>query len=225
MSEAEVGQGEAEVGQGEAEVGHSSRPLVALRAGDLDAFSDWLHSVRFATTAEATAALRSVAGSIVAEGLNAGFAPTATVDEITTILVGRSGIPVSLEATSISRSEGPLGPSSRSEGPLGPATHPHGWQSRRAMVESGALDEAAVRRELAETYDEIARLRAERDLLEARVDELAGARVLADQLAAELERDEWIRARLRRLKATRPVRGLIYVRRKVRSRTSSAASR
>ena len=93
------------------------------------------------------------------------------------------------------------------------------------MVESGALDEAAVRRELAETYDEIARLRAERDRLEARVDELAGARVLADQLAAELERDEWIRARLRRLKATRPVRGLIYVRRKVRSRTNSAASR
>jgi len=93
------------------------------------------------------------------------------------------------------------------------------------MVESGALDEAAVRRELAKTYDEIARLRAERDLLEARVDELAGARVLADELAAELERDEWIRARLRRLKATRPVRGLIYVRRKVRSRTSSAANR
>ena len=190
----------------EAEVGHSGGPLVALRAGDIDAFSDWLHSVRFSTTAEATAALRSVAGSIVAEGLDAGFAPTATVDEITTILAGRCGI-------------------SRSEEPLGTATGADGSQSRRVMVESGALDEAAVRRELAETYDEIARLRAERDLLEARVDELAGARVLADQLAAELERDEWIRARLRRLKATRPVRGLIYVRRKVRSRTSSAASR
>jgi hypothetical protein len=215
MSEAEVGQGEAEVGQGEADVGPGDIPLVALRAGDLDAFSDWLHSVRFATAAEATLAMRSVAGSIVAEGLNAGFSPTATVHEITAILLGRCGIPVSAAALA-TRSEGPLGP---------PDGQQHGSQSRRAMVESGALDEAAVRRELVEAYDEIARLRAQRDLLEARADELAGARVLADQLAAELERDEWIRARLRRLKATRPVRGLVYVRRKVRSRTSSAASR
>ena len=190
----------------EAEVGQSGTPLVALRAGDLDAFSDWLHSVRFATAAEATAALRSVAGSIVTEGLDAGFVPTATVDEITTILAGRCGIPVSPTAL-VARADG------------------LGSRSRRAMVESGALDEAAVRRELTKAYDEIAHLRAERDLLEARVDELAGARVLADQLAAELERDEWIRARLRRLKETRPVRGLLYVRRKVQSRTRSAASR
>ena len=214
MSEAEVGQSGAEMGQSGAEVGQGHTALVALRAGDLDAFSDWLHSARFASTAAAAATLRSVAGSIVTEGLAAGFAPTATVDEITTILVGRCGIPVS-----------PAAPISRSEGPLEPATGSEGSQSRRAMVESGALDEAAVRRELSATYDEIARLRAERDLLETRVDELAGARVLADQLAAELERDEWIRARLRRLKATRPVRGLIYVRRKIQSRTNSAANR
>jgi len=201
MSEAEVGQGEAEVGQGEAEGGQSEAALVALRAGDLDAFTDWLHSARFATTAAATATLRSVAGSIVTEGLAAGFAPTATVDQITATLCARRGIP------------------------LQPVTAANGSQSRRAMVESGALDEAAVRRELSATYDEIARLRAERDLLETRVDELAGARVLADQLAAELERDEWIRARLRRLKATRPVRGLIYVRRKIQSRTNSSANR
>ena len=224
MSEAEVGQGEAEVGQGEAEVGQGDTPLVALRAGDLDAFTDWLHSVRFATAAEATAALRSVARSIVAEGLPAGFAPTATVDEITAILLGRCGIPV-IPGALVTRSEGPLGPVTRSQGPLGPVRGSDGAQSRRAMVESGALDEAAVRRELAKAYDEIALLRAERDLLEARVDELAGARLLADQLAAELERDEWIRARLRRLKETRPVRGLLYVRRTVHSRTRSAASR
>ena len=93
------------------------------------------------------------------------------------------------------------------------------------MVESGALDDTSLRRELSAAYDEIARLRAERNTLEARVDELAGARVLADQLAAELERDEWIRARLRRVKATRPVRGLVYARRWLRSRTSSAATR
>jgi hypothetical protein len=184
-----------------AEVGHA---LVVLRAGDLDAFSDWLHEVRFATTADATAALRSLAEAIVAEGLPAGFAPTATVDEITTTLVVRCGIPVSPAAT---------------------PSHPHGQQSRLSLVESGAVDDASVRVELSAAHDEIVRLRAERDMLEARVDELAGARVLADQLAAELERDEWIRARLRRLKATRPVRGLLYARRRLRSRTSSATTR
>ncbi|HUP74417.1 MAG TPA: hypothetical protein VM282_15345 [Acidimicrobiales bacterium] len=183
------------------EVGHA---LVVLRAGDLDAFSDWLHGVRFATEAGATAALRSLAEAIVAEGLPAGFAPTATVGEITTILMGRCGIPVS---------------------PAAIESHSHGQQSRRSLVESGALDDTSVRLELSAAYDEIARLRTERDVLEARVDELAGARVLADKLAAELERDEWIRARLRRLKATRPVRGLLYARRRLRSRTSSAATR
>jgi hypothetical protein len=215
MSEAEVGQSEAEVGQGEAEVGQGDTALAALRAGDLDAFSDWLHDARFATTTAATATLHALAGAIVAEGLEAGFAPTATVDEITAILMGRCGLPVSPTAL-ISRSEGPLGPVEATS---------DGSQSRRALVESGVLDGAAVQRELSAAYDEIAHLRAERDALEVRVDELAGARVLADQLAAELERDEWIRARLRRLKDTRPVRGLLYVRRKVQSRTSSAASR
>jgi hypothetical protein len=178
--------------------------LAALRADDLDSFSDWLHAVRFATAAAAGDALRSVAESIVAEGLRAGFAPTTTVDEITTILMGRCGIPVS---------------------PEGDDTDERGARSPRSLVESGPLDDASVRHELLAAYDEIARLRAERDTLEARVDELAGARVLADQLAAELERDEWIRARLRRVKATRPVRGVIYARRWLRSRTSSATSR
>ena len=206
MSEAEVGQGGAEGVQSEAEVVQSASALDALRAGDLDAFSDWLHAAHFATPAAASTTLRSLAASIVAEGLAAGFAPTATVDEITATLVGRCGISV----TSADADNG--------------AEH-SGAQSRRSVVETGSLDELSARRELLAAYDEIAHLRAERDALETRIDELSGARVLADQLAAELERDEWIRARLRRLKATRPVRGLIYVRRKVRSRMSSVARR
>jgi hypothetical protein len=189
MSEAEVGQGDA--------------ALAALRAGDLDAFSDWLHTTRFATTTEATVTLHSIARTIVAEGLDAGFGPTATVDEITAVLAGRCGMTLSPTA-------------------LGA---PDGRQSRRALIQSGVLDDDAIRRELIAAHDEIVRLRAKRDALERKVDELAGARVLADQLAAELERDEWIRARLRRLKDTRPVRGLLYVRRKIQSRTKSATSR
>ena len=215
MSRAEVGQGRAEVGQGEAEVGHGEPSLAgaldALRAGDLDSFSDWLDSARFSSTPAAIAALRSLADSIVTEGLSAGFAPTATIDDITATLRGRCGVS--------------LDPDDGTTAPTEDRQRQRGGQSRRAVVDSGAADGESMRRELLAAYDEIARLRAERDALEARVDELAGARVLADRLAAELERDEWIRARLRRLKASRPARGLIYVRRKLRSRTSSAASR
>jgi hypothetical protein len=161
-----------------------------------------LHAVRFPTAAVARATLRSVAESIVNYGLSAGFAPTTTVAEITATLMARCGLPVH------------PGDEDGAGGRLSP----------RALVESGALDDASLRRQLLAAYDEIGRLRSERDALEVRVDELAGARVLADQLAAELERDEWIRARLRRVKATRPVRGAIYVRRWLRSRTKSATS-
>jgi hypothetical protein len=207
MSAAEVGQGGAEVGQGDPLLAGA---IDALRGGDLDAFSDWLGATRFANTAAAVASLRSLAEAIVAEGLSAGFAPTTTIDEITTILVGRCGLSV-VDGDITSAAAG---------------DDPHlGGQSRRTVVENGSAGAESIRRELLAAYDEIARLRAERDTLEARVDELAGARVLADRLAAELERDEWIRARLRRLKASRPVRGLLYVRRRLRSRTSSAASR
>ena len=182
-----------------ADVGHIEPPvtdaLEALRAGDLDTFSDWLHEARFPTTPAAIAALRSLAETIVAEGLRAGFVPTATVDEITTTLVGRCGIPVTSADFA-----------------------PH-------ASDADARDDATLRRELSAAHDEIARLRAERDELETRVDELAGARVLADRLAAELERDEWLRARLRRLKATRAVRGLLYVRRRLRSGTSPETNR
>ena len=174
--------------------------LDALRGGDLDVFSDWLHDARFPTTPTAVAALRSLAESIVDEGLGAGFAPTATVDEITTTLVGRCGLRMSAEVIRVSD-----------------ATD----RPTRAV----GRDEAVLRKELVAAREEVARLRAERDALEARVDELAGARVLADALAAELERDEWIRARLRRVKGTRAVRGLIYVRRRLRSRTNSSANR
>jgi hypothetical protein len=184
-------------------VGQSDAGLAALRAGGLDAFSDWLHTTRFSTTADATMTLHSIARTIVADGLDAGFAPTATVDEITAVLAARCGIPVRPAALA----------------------GPDGLQSRRALIQSGVLDDAAIRRELVAAQDEIVRLRAKRDALEKKVDELAGARVLADELAAELERDEWIRARLRRLKATRPVRALIHARRKVQSRTKSATTR
>jgi hypothetical protein len=174
--------------------------LDALRAGDLDVFSDWLHEASFPTTPVAVAALRSLAESIVDEGLGAGFAPTATVDEITTTLVGRCGLRSSADVIRA------------------------GDDPPRRHSSAAGRDESTLRRDLSVAHGEITRLQVERDALEARVEELAGARVLADALAAELERDEWIRARLRRLKSTRAVRGLLYVRRRVRSRTNASVN-
>jgi len=83
-----------------------------------------------------------------------------------------------------------------------------GATTRRQVARSHGAAGAA----LIAAWDQIASLRAERDELEGKVAELGGARVLADELAAELERDEWIRARLRKAKATPPARALIKLR-------------
>lgn len=83
-----------------------------------------------------------------------------------------------------------------------------GALTRRDLARSQGAAGAA----LAAAWDEIASLTAERDELERKVAALGGAQVLAAELAAELERDEWIRARLRRAKATPPARALIKAR-------------
>jgi hypothetical protein len=201
---------DARARQSEVELRPIDPPVVAaldaLRAGDLDGFSDWLHDARFPSTAIAVAALRSLAESIVGEGLDAGLAPSATVDEITATFVGRCGLSTAVAA-------------------MAPGAPPRVAGFGIDADADADPHRAALRRELAAARDEIVRLRAERDALETRVDELAGARVLADALAAELERDEWIRARLRHLKQTRGARALIYARRRLLSRTSSPASR
>jgi hypothetical protein len=46
-----------------------------------------------------------------------------------------------------------------------------------------------------------------------------GARRLAVALGEELERDEWIRARIRRVKSTLPMRAAFRLRRLTRART------
>jgi hypothetical protein len=176
--------------------------LAAVRAGDVDRLSDWLHDARFASSATGVVALRTVAETIVAEQLDVGFAPSATVDEITVVLAGRCGLSLDEGSAVADVVRG---------------------QSRADAAD--ASTDVSVARQLTAARAEIERLRAERDALEARLDELAGARVLADELAAELERDEWLRARLRRLKDTRVARALIYARRRVRTRTKSSANR
>jgi hypothetical protein len=171
--------------------------LDALRSGDLDRFTDWLHDARLPPSPAAGDALRTLAEAIVAERLDAGFAPSSTVDDITIALADRRGVPII---------DGASGRTARPSAPPEPAND-------------------AMARALAAAEEQIARLEAERDALEARLEELAGARVLADALASELESDEWIRARLRRLKDTRVARGLIYLRRRLRAGTKPSVRR
>src|SRR5207237_8680497 len=112
------------------EAWQSGAALDALRAGDLDGFTDALHAARFSTTMAARTALRSVAAAIVDEGLAAGFAPTATVDEITATLVGRCGIAVDPNDIGANISEDDAdAPSQR---------------SRRSLVATGAVDDTAL---------------------------------------------------------------------------------
>src|SRR5690242_19298386 len=138
----------------QAEVGaRSIEPLLAvaleaLRAGDLDRFSDWLHDTKFPSATAAIDALRTIAQAVVDERLDAGFAPAATVDEITGVLADRCGVPFTERARA------------------------HATRVTAPATEAGG--DAA--RALADARAEIERLKAERDALEVRLDELAGAR-------------------------------------------------
>ncbi len=79
----------------------------------------------------------------------------------------------------------------------------------------GAMVTEAIERALAAAWDELTRVRHDRDAAEAAAVELQATRALALSLGEELHRDEWIRARLRAVKATRPFKLAIDLRKRV----------
>ena len=79
----------------------------------------------------------------------------------------------------------------------------------------GAMIAEVIERALAAAWDEITRVRHDRDAAEASAVELQATRALALSLGEELHRDEWIRARLRAVKATRPFTLAIELRKRV----------
>jgi hypothetical protein len=85
-------------------------------------------------------------------------------------------------------------------------------------VARGEVHESDVRLALVHALDALSEARTARDTAEAATVELAAARALALSLGEELERDEWIRARLRNVKSTAPVRALIAARKRVAHR-------
>ena len=78
----------------------------------------------------------------------------------------------------------------------------------------GAMVAEVIERALAAAWDELARVRHDRDAAEASAVELQATRALALSLGEELHRDEWIRARLRVVKATRPFKLAIDLRKR-----------
>jgi hypothetical protein len=89
------------------------------------------------------------------------------------------------------------------------------WTMPLALAH-GALDPAATGRALAAAWAALARAERDRDTAEAAAIELQASRALAASLGEELKRDEWIRARLRAAKATRPVKAAIELRKRLR---------
>lgn len=91
------------------------------------------------------------------------------------------------------------------------------WTVLDALA-AGTVSGDDARAALASALGALAEARAERDAAQAATIELAAARALARSLGEELERDEWIRARLRNVKRTPPARLLIAARKRALGR-------
>ena len=88
------------------------------------------------------------------------------------------------------------------------------WSMRDALA-AGAIADDDSRFALAVAWDSLVNLRADRDRAEAAAIEVAATRALAQSLGEELERDEWIRARLRKAKATKAANLAIAARKRI----------
>jgi hypothetical protein len=91
------------------------------------------------------------------------------------------------------------------------------WTMPTALA-AGAIDPAVQPTALLAAWTAVASARRDRDRAEADAVGHAAARALAADLGAVLERDEWIRARLRNVKSTKPARVLIAARKKALGR-------
>lgn len=92
------------------------------------------------------------------------------------------------------------------------------WTMRDALA-NGAMDHATSRQALGAAWTVLERAKLDCARAEATTIELAATRALAASLGAELERDEWIRARLRKAKNTRPAKLLIAARKRALNRS------
>ena len=161
-----------------------------------------------------------LAHALVTRGA-ASATPDLAVDALAVDLAGRAGMPIAIadierfvELESTNRAQLDGGDAARYAAELREA----GTLTARRATAEGCLASSAMQAALLDAYGQLDEARRDRDRAEAAAIELAAARELARSLGEELERDEWIRARLRRLKATPPARALIAGRKRLARR-------
>jgi hypothetical protein len=148
--------------------------------------------------------------------------PDRSVDEHAVMMSGRLGIPVDLQDVERFRAHeaaahaavGGFDPSL-----LASELRAMGACTARHAAATELLEHHAMSRALVAAYDALGEARRDRDAAEVDAVELAANRALARNLGEVLERDEWIRARLRTIKATKPARALIEARKRMLGRS------
>jgi hypothetical protein len=144
-------------------------------------------------------------------------APDRTVDEHAVAIAGRAGLAVTLDDVDRFRShESTVHSASREfdRDVLERDMRAMGSLTARQMGASQRLSAAAYARALTRAYDDLEHARRDRDVAELAAVDHAASRTLARSLGEVLERDEWIRARLRTVKSTKPAKALIEARKR-----------
>ncbi|HEV8298615.1 MAG TPA: hypothetical protein VGQ20_15015 [Acidimicrobiales bacterium] len=161
------------------------------------------------------------ASALVRAGALGADQPDRSLDHLTIDLSGRAGLTV--DWTTLDRFLQHEAARRAAVEDADPATlleelRAEGTRTAQDVAADGLLDAEGSQRALASAYGALAAARVDRDRAEAAAVELAASRALVRELGDELERDEWIRARLRRVKATAPMRALIAARKRLRRR-------
>ena len=143
---------------------------------------------------------------------------TLTVDALALRLGGQAG--VAFDAAALERARAHEAAAQAALGGADPravlaAAEAAGTTTVLDAIAEGTVGDVDARRALARALSTLAATRAELARAEEATVELAATRALARSLGEELERDEWIRARLRNVKRTLPARALIAARKRV----------
>jgi hypothetical protein len=162
-----------------------------------------------------------LAWALLERGVIGSDGPDLTIDEHAVLLAGRAGIAVTSGDIQRFRHHESDAHAARREfdrDVLERDLRAIGAQTSRQLAASARLDHLSYARALTNAYDDLTAARRDRDLAEAGAVDAAASRALAQSLGQELERDEWIRARLRAVKSTKAARTLIDARKRLLGR-------
>jgi hypothetical protein len=162
-----------------------------------------------------------LAWSLLQVGALGAERPECTVDEHAVTLGNQAGLPIDLtDVERFRHHEAAIHASSRGFDAdlLERDMRAVGSLTPRRFAAGERLDARTAAVALTRAYDELVTARRDRDAAEQAAVDAAAIRALAQSLGEVLERDEWIRARLRAVKATKPARALIEARKRLLGR-------